>query len=460
MKTTLIFLFMISSVSVFSQNQKFDLVSYTAPKDWKKQETTENIQWTIEDQTKGAYCILMIYKAVPGTADAGKNFESAWNILVKDIMNVKTKPEMQPPVSEDGWDARSGYAPFETEDLKGVVILATSTGFGKMVNIMAITNSEAYQEEMNQFFESVKISKPMDNNSGNSIQKQQEQSDILSQSNGFIHNTTNFNDGWTSTIHNDWVLVTKGDMKVYLLYGVPYNASDFSGTGLVQRDYYWDNYVSKYFNIQTKQYRDDGETIGTFKPKYVEGWATGKQTGQKRFIGMSLSIATNTAIISIASAKNEASLWQQFPNANGKGFTTSDISNMSGYYKFAIGKNELIGTRVEGGGGTMSWYSTNTGNYVGSTGTVSSDIFRFINSSNYTSTHNGASGVVGAMGTYQQDYKGTYTVTDWTVTATNRFKGKTQVFNAWFEIVRGGRVLHLQDQQNTNYHISLVKLKK
>jgi hypothetical protein len=61
------------------------------------------------------------------------------------------------------------------------------------------------------------------------------------------------------------------------------------------------------------------------------------------------------------------------------------------------------------------------------------------------------------MNTFQQNYKGTYTVTDWTITATNRFEGKTQVFNAWFEVVRGGRVLHLQDAKYTGYHIKLVK---
>ena len=91
----------------------------------------------------------------------------------------------------------------------------------------------------------------------------------------------------------------------------------------------------------------------------------------------------------------------------------------------------------------LTWYSTTTGNNVGSTAVAKSDVFRFSAGSSYSSTHNGATGWVGAMNTYQQEYKGTYTVSDWTVTATNRWNKKTDKYNAWFEVIKGGRILHL-----------------
>jgi hypothetical protein len=262
--------------------------------------------------------------------------------------------------------------------------------------------------------------------------------------NGYTFSTTNFEDGWVSTIQDDWVLVSKNDINVYLWYAIPYNASDFSGTGLVERDYYWDNYVSKYFTIQTKQYQDNGEVIGSFKPRYVEGWALNKQTGQKVFIAMTVSIAPNSAYVTVAATPNEASIRRQFPKANEK--YNSDLAAMSSYNKFAVGKNDLIGKWSNSGGGTLSWYSTTTGHYAGATGAVTSDVFQFNSNNTYTSTHNGATGRVGSMNTYQQKYTGAYTISDWQVTATKRWDGKTEQFSAWFEAGKGARALHLDTQ--------------
>ncbi|MGG9960545.1 hypothetical protein [Ferruginibacter sp. SUN106] len=262
---------------------------------------------------------------------------------------------------------------------------------------------------------------------------------------GYAFNTTNFDDGWSSVIQDDWILVSKGDIKVYLWYALPYNASDFSGTGIVDRDYYWDNYVSKYFNIETKQYKDNGEVMSSQKPRYIEGWATDKQSGEKRFIGMRLDISPNTAYITIASAKDEASLWQQFPKANGDAWSPSDLSNMGSYNKFAIGENDISGTWQDGNTATMQWYYTaasgNPGGYAGMTVAARSATFNFNTGGNYTSIHNGATGVVGAMNTFQQNYKGRYTVSNWSITATNRWEGKTENFNSWFKVIRGGRIL-------------------
>ena len=261
----------------------------------------------------------------------------------------------------------------------------------------------------------------------------------------FQYNTTNFDDGWVSTIQTDWVLVTKGDIKVYVFYALPYNASDFSGTGIVYRDYYWDNYVSKYYTIETKQYKDNGEVMSSQKPPYVEGWAIDKQTGNRRFIGMRLDISPNTAYITIGSAKDEAALWQQFPKANGGAWSPSDLSNMGGYNKFAIAETDIIGTWQDGNTSTMQWYYTaasgNPGGYAGMTVAARSATFNFNEGGNYTSIHNGATGSVGAMNTFQQNYKGKYTVTNWNITATNRWDGKTESFNSWFRVIRGGRIL-------------------
>lgn len=445
MKTTLTLLLSMTLTIGFAQTQKFDLVSYNAPKGWKKEATEQTIQWSQED-AKGNFCIIMIFKSLASSANAKENFTNAWDAVVKGTVKVTATPEMQAPSSEDGWEAQSGYAPFEAEGQKGVAILATSTGYNKMVNILVLTNSDVYQNEMNAFFESVKIDKPSEGttktgNTTNTGAKIGAATTKEAVKDGFTYSTTNFTEGWTSTIHEDYVLSTKGNIKVYLFYIEKFNASDFSGTGKEARHYYWNNRVAKYFTTGEMRYNPGG-ALSDYSSDYIEAWANDKQTGEKRYVAMIINYAAFSGTISIilASAPDDQQFRRQFPKADLK--FGNDLLPMYSFNKFAVGKNDIIGKWSSSGGGTMNWYSTTTGNNVGATGVVKGDEFSFINGNSYTSSHNGATGWVGSMNTFQQKYKGSYTVSDWSVSVSNRWDGKTERFDAWFEVVKGGRVLH------------------
>ena len=152
-------LFCVSVAITIAQTETFDLSTYTPPKTWKKQPAESAVQFTKEDAAKGTYCIITLYKAVPGTANSKENFDLAWATLVKEMVTVSVAPEMQPSASENGWEAQSGYAPFESDGNKGVVVLVTSSGFGKMVNIVILTNTDVYEKNMTDFLESVSLKK-------------------------------------------------------------------------------------------------------------------------------------------------------------------------------------------------------------------------------------------------------------------------------------------------------------
>lgn len=145
--------------NIFAQSQTFDLTTFTPPKGWKKQPGENAIQLSKADTAKGIYCLILLYKAVPGTAASRENFDLAWTSLVKEMVTVSSEPEMQNPEQENGWETQSGYAPFESEEGKGIVILATATGSDKMVNMLIVTNTDAYQKEMDSFLESVSLKK-------------------------------------------------------------------------------------------------------------------------------------------------------------------------------------------------------------------------------------------------------------------------------------------------------------
>ena len=149
----------ISPLNAFAQKQTFDISTYTVPKGWVKQPSEAAIQFSKEDAAKGTYCMITLYNAVPGTANSKENFDLAWASLVKEMVTVSTAPEMQPVATENGWEAQSGYAPFESEGTKGVVMLVTSSSSSKMVNIIILTNTNEYEKEMTAFLESVSLKK-------------------------------------------------------------------------------------------------------------------------------------------------------------------------------------------------------------------------------------------------------------------------------------------------------------
>lgn len=459
MKKTILLCICIVAVScLFSQKQSFDLFFYTPPKGWNKEEQKDIVSYVMTDAKTKTWCRIAVLNSTASKGSIENDFASEWKEFPVRLYNVTGNPQTEEVQEAEGWKIKAGTGTFTYNNAAAAAILTTFSGYNRCASIFATTNSNEYLTNIQEFLATIELKKP-EGEITSSLNTGTNNNGAVSNKGSYAFYTTNFNDGWVSEIKNDWVEVTKGDIKVYLWYALQYDYKMFSGTGVVDRDYYWDNYVSKYYNIETKQYKDDGEVIGSLKPTYVEGWATDKQTGEKRFIGMRLSISPNTAYITIGSAKDEASLWKQFPKANGGSYSTSDLSAMSGYNKFAVSVNDLTGTWQDGNTNTAQWYYVTPGGYEGYAGmTVAARTatFNFNGDGSYTSIHNGATGAVGAMNTFQQNYKGKYTVTDWGLTATNRFNGKTDNFEAYFKVIRGGRLLCLN---GGGMEYTLVKIK-
>ena len=158
-KLSLYCCFYVLTATSYAQKKTFDISTFTPPKGWKQQVGKDAIQLSKEDAAKGTYCLITLYKSVQATAEAKANFDMAWASLVKEMVTVSAAPEMQPAATENGWEAQSGYATFESDGNKGIVILVTSSGFNKMVNLIVLTNTDVYEKEMTAFIESIDLKK-------------------------------------------------------------------------------------------------------------------------------------------------------------------------------------------------------------------------------------------------------------------------------------------------------------
>lgn len=142
------------------QSETFDIATFQPPQRWQRQAGADAVQFSIEDKAAGTFCLISLFRSVPGLGSSKENFDAAWPTIVKEAVNVSTAPQMQPANNKDGWEIVSGAAPFEKDGTRGAAVLVTASGFGKMVNVLVLTNTDAFEKDVSAFLESVSLKKP------------------------------------------------------------------------------------------------------------------------------------------------------------------------------------------------------------------------------------------------------------------------------------------------------------
>lgn len=173
MKFLIITVFTCLSITVFAQRQSFDIVSYSVPAKWQKQQNEGGVQLSVSDKKTGTYALAIITKATASDASANENFNTDWTRLVKNTVQVNGEPTMQKPSTENGWEIVSGNAIYTEAAGKGSVTLLTATGGGKMASVVLMTNTQQYQNELLSFVNSLELTKISQNETGNSAKTDQ-----------------------------------------------------------------------------------------------------------------------------------------------------------------------------------------------------------------------------------------------------------------------------------------------
>ncbi|HEV7781258.1 MAG TPA: hypothetical protein VGO58_08320 [Chitinophagaceae bacterium] len=445
-------IFLAGSFSLFTlfcvaQQATFDLVTCTPPKGWKKQQTETMLQLTKEDAVKGTYCSITIVKSIPVNSTSKENFDVAWGTLVKEMVTVSAAPEMQTPSSENGWEAQSGYAPFENDGNKGVVLLVTSTGYEKMVNLIALTNTDAYEKELTAFLGSINLAKPSGNTNKNNLGKtgtvaSPPKSQALNT--GFSFNTTNFDDGWTSTVQADWVEVIKGNSKILIHYPRDETVFPSDPDPLIRT--VWDILVAnRYSNLRNFK----TSYISTYNRPYLGmGYMTNNQTGKEVFVV--LYRQGETGWIEFIEA-NKNSFIQQYkfdPEAirwDSETELLKPLETMVNYNKFAIAVSDFKGTWTSDFTGIQHLYNIYTGNSAGMNIHQSSQTFQFGAGNTYNWSLVAVNGTTGNTKYVSVKSSGKFSVpNNWQVRFSD-MEGKPKLYDAFFVCIKGARLLKMND---------------
>lgn len=173
--------FLLLSGAVLAQPaESFDIATFRIPAGWNKKMSEGSLQISTADKAAGSFCLITVYKSIPAADDSKVNFDLAWKSIVKETVDARAAPQMQPSKNSEGdWQAEMGSAAFEKDGIKGVAVLVTVTGFGKMMNTLILTNSDVYESTITAFLESADLKKP---DANSSPAKQSQASDMRSPS--------------------------------------------------------------------------------------------------------------------------------------------------------------------------------------------------------------------------------------------------------------------------------------
>jgi hypothetical protein len=446
MKRTFLLIMAISLVADWTMAQgreTLDIATFTPPAGWKK-ELKEGVALYTSTNQQNGYCVIGVYRSKESTGNIKSDFSREWQTVVVEPFKVTAAPATEPGQESEGWKYLLGSANFQ--DAAGgtsAIMLTVVSGYGRTASILVILNDQSYMPAIEKFLDAVKFAKPPAAGAESPPPPA-----AASGASGISVSTTNFDDGWTAAVHDDGVLVSKGNVKVMLFYAIEFTdeirAQDTA-------DYFWRTVVVPRYNIQSAVKLEPPIPDPLERLYYIEGQGNEKQTRAPYFIAMRVVAQSGFAKVIVATAPNKQAYQGQIANPD-------VLRNMLSRNYFAITRQDLVGYWKGGSGGAQQLYNVYTGANAGMNMVSASNEFTFSGNGTYQCRMAGASGQVGAIKTYDQKYNGSFSATNWEATLTN-FAGKNTVFLAYFEAVKGGRILHFTQKEATGMQYQLVKLK-
>ncbi len=433
----------------FSQKQTYDLVNYTLPPLWKKELHANGLQLSTGDEKKGTYAIILIFKATTSAGTANLDFNNSWDSLVKGTVTVSTAPEMMPAATEAGWEILTGMAPFADGENKGVALQITATGYDKKCVVIIMTNTDAYQKGIDDFTTSLSLkkttAKPTVPNKTAPATNTKKEVAVSTKNTGYQFSTTNFDDGWTSTVQEDWVEVTKGNLKVLIHYPNK-NADAYNSVLLDGLKHAWDILVApRYSSAANMEFKSSGswESIEFAEADMVE-----KTTGKTVYVVVfkkNFSSGSGKYIEFITPDKKtfeqEFGTYENASANYGSGSGFDKMINMVNYNKFAVAASDLKGKWTSNFTGMTQYVNAYTGASAGANTHASNENFEFGTGNTYKWDLGVASGFVGNIKFQSVKSTGKFTVVNnWQVKFSD-IEGKPKTYNVQFVCIKGARVL-------------------
>lgn len=449
-------LFLILLFQFSNAQQTFDVFTFKSPEKWNVSEKENSIIFSTVNESKGTWAQIDIIKSTTSKGNILDDFESEWKSLVIDRYGVTGQPIMIDTQTFQGWKVRTGLGKFFFNKDTASLLLNTFSNGTRCASFILVSNTTSYGTIMDEFLGTVAInsdSKPALTNAGNVDSKNNGSMNSNGSSailnDGFTFNTTNFEDGWTSVVKEDWVESTKGNIRVLLHYPREEDKKYYSQ---------YKEHVSTFWNLlvaprysNLREYQSPDHLLSWQPGLFAAGLLTDKATGRDVWVALFSKGKSGWVEVITPDKKTFVENFgvdqpQLYFDEWGK------MLNLFGLNKFAVGENDLIGKWSDNFYGSTAYYSTVTGLYAGSTTFASSTQFIFNKNKTFSwELGMGQSGINTTMKVDHAKASGNWKLlNNWQIWF-SEIERSPKTYNAYFTCIKGGRVLWLQDISYGSY---------
>ncbi|MFA5330548.1 MAG: hypothetical protein WC384_22340 [Prolixibacteraceae bacterium] len=424
------------------QKETFDRITYSPPLDWKKEVSENMISFSFVNNVDKSWCKIGIVKSTTSKGSIGEDLESEWEELAAKPYNITDPPHLSEVTGSDGWQTQTGSGQFIFNNNKAAVILTTFSGYGRCVSIVSTTGNQQYLDDIESFIRHIELNSPAE------VQAIKEETNFIpvqqNSANGFAFTTTNFDDGWTSTVQDDWVLVTKGNIKVLIHY--PNKQADAYNSVLMDGlKNAWNVLVApKYSSASNFEFKP----LTNWEPiEFAEADMVEKSSGRRVHVVLFKKDYNNGGGKYVEFITPDKTSFEQEFGAYHQGSSGWErMEKMASYNKFAVAASDLSGKWTNDFSGAIQYVNAYTGFDAGMATQASSENFQFGQEQTYNWDLGVASGAVGNIKFQSVKSGGHFSMAgNWQITFSD-IEGKARTYDTYFSCIKGLRILWLDNR--------------
>lgn len=423
--------------------ETWGLATFTPPAGWKREQAGEALGFThVDGQRWGR---VVVYGAVP-TRPSG-DLEADWKDIVVPAHHP-TSFEKGESKRGQGFTLHTGAGTFPFNGGDALALLFTFTlDSGYAQSVLYTGSGKDFVPELTKVLSTLRFAPKAPTpgpTPGPTPAPAAGPAPVASTKGGYQFTTTTFDDGWTATATDDGVALRKGATRAFLHFPVAWTDETRHMSDQARVLFFWNTLVSPRWRVPTVTARPTEAGVGSIS--FGEGDGTDPQ-GQPVHVALAYASENGNAYGVEVVTRDAASFRAEFP-------TLESVMALKGMNKFDVAAKDLQGTWSGGGAAFNEYVSSATGLSAGWSGASVSDTFTF-QGGRFTHAWTGFSQQGGVAHGATGKSQGTFGVSSWTVTLTDD-KG-ANAYRAQFELVRGGRVLHLVHQKYSGQAYHLVR---
>src|SRR5882757_408584 len=146
--TLILFVAVLLAQYAVAQKEAFDIMTYTPPKDWKKNTKQGVVMYTSANTATGGFCMVAIYASIPGSGDAQKDFNKEWRDLAATPYKITQSPAPETQATADGWKVTTAAEAIRLDSVDAYVLLTVFSGFDKAASVLVVSNDKAYLSQV------------------------------------------------------------------------------------------------------------------------------------------------------------------------------------------------------------------------------------------------------------------------------------------------------------------------